>query len=115
MPKHRAGHTNAADSIAARELDLYAENTQELYRQYQDILRNLLRKIRSKRYDASKAPTLWLHWYDTAAKRYAKEFGHSEEWAKTFTKATRMLAAKERAEQEHRALLSGEHDYLLGK
>lgn len=39
----------------ARELDLYAENTSELYGQFKSIIANLQRKIKSGKYDASKA------------------------------------------------------------
>lgn len=47
------------DEHAARELDLYAENTSELYGQFKSIIANLQRKIKSGKYDAAKAPVLW--------------------------------------------------------
>lgn len=94
----------------ARELDLYAENTSELYGQFKSIIANLQRKIKAGKYNAAKAPALWMYWYEAAAKRYAKEFAHSpSEWSRMFPKALRMHLAKERAEQEYRNILHGEY------
>lgn len=112
--RRRSARTAAApDKTAARELDLYAENERDLYNQYQSILKNLLLKLRRGVYSATLAPKLWAYWFEAAAKKYAKEFGGGVPWNVTFTKATRDFAAKQRAEQEERALRSGEHDYLL--
>src|SRR3990167_9478996 len=96
----------APDKEAARELDLYAENTAELYVQYKSILGNLLRKMVHGKYDPAKAPKLWAYWYEAAAKRYVREYGGGV-WNVIFTKATRDLAAKERAEEEERHMRSG--------
>ena len=58
------------DDTALRELDLYAENTSELYPRKKAILANLAKKAKKGTYDASKAPKLWRYWVDDAAKRY---------------------------------------------
>lgn len=73
-------HRNAAkhvrrDTAALRELELYIDNTEPLYRQAQAIQQNLIRKIQSGRYDHRRAPKLWLYLVDEGARRYVKEFG----------------------------------------
>lgn len=62
-------------SPEARELVLYAENDEQLYRQEQAIVENLDRKMQRGTYDRAKAPKLWRYLYDAAAKKYGKEFG----------------------------------------
>jgi hypothetical protein len=84
------------DEDAAIELELYAENTSELYNQKKSILANIQRKLKSGRYDHSLAPKLWMYWVDTAAKRYQKEFGSG---SPIFNKNTRMAVAKELADR----------------
>lgn len=58
-----------------RELELYIDNTEPLYRQSLAIQQNLLRKIAKGRYDHRKAPKLWLYMVNEGARRYVKEFG----------------------------------------
>jgi hypothetical protein len=60
-------------SHEAQELYLYIENTYSVYRQLEDIIKNLTRKIKSGKYDHKLAPKLWRHLADTGAKSYAKE------------------------------------------
>lgn len=98
------------DREAVRELDLYAENTHELYGQFQSIIRNLQHKIAAGRYQADLAPKLWRYWYDTAAKRYMREFGNVNDLGVTFPPAVRQQAAIERAESEYAKILNGEYD-----
>jgi hypothetical protein len=86
------------DEAAANELDLYAENTSELYGQKKSILANIQRKLKSGKFDITLAPKLWMYWVDAAAKRYAKEFASSpSDWNKMFTKPTREHLARELA------------------
>ena len=82
-----------ADHQAARELQLYADNTFELYRQKQDIEANLERRVKRGTYDSKKAPKLWRYWMDSAAKRYHKEFGSGGAWGDMFNVPTREVAA----------------------
>lgn len=84
------------DRDAAHELDLYAENTSELYSQKKSILANIQRRHKSGTYDHAKAPKLWMYWVDAAARRYRKEYGGGPE---TFTKATREYLARELADR----------------
>jgi len=91
------------DQDALTELDLYLENTSELYAQKQAILRNLQKKIDKGQYDHALAPKLWLYWVDEGAKRYAKEFGGK--WNEIFNKATREALAAQIATAEYNELL----------
>ena len=92
----RAGRSGPVDEAAARELDLYAENTSELYGQKKAILANIQRKLKSGKYDHSKAWKLWMYWVDAAARRYVKEFGGSVQ--SVFNKATREHLARQLAD-----------------
>jgi hypothetical protein len=92
----RAGRGGSVDETAKRELDLYAENTFELYNQKKSILANIQRKLKSGKYDHALAPKLWGYWVTAAAKRYQKEFGSD---APIFSKATREALAQELADR----------------
>jgi hypothetical protein len=87
-----------ADETAKRELDLFIENTGELYPMKQAIIANLQKKRAKGKYDASKAPKAWQYWVDRGAKQYEKEFGGS----KAFDKATRTALAEELAKRYER-------------
>lgn len=58
-----------------RELELYADNTSELNRQRESILKNLATKVAQGKYKSGPAQKLWRYWVDAAAQRYNKEFG----------------------------------------
>ena len=65
------------DKIAERELELYANNDGNLYRQREvPIMKNLIKKIEKGTYDHKKAKKLWKYWSDDASKRYGKEYGY---------------------------------------
>jgi hypothetical protein len=89
--KHRV---RVVDEIAKRELDLYIENTSELYRQKQAIIANLQKKRAKGQYDPEKAPKLWKSWVDEGARRYQKEFGSG---SPIFDRATKDALAEELA------------------
>ena len=87
-----------ADTVAARELALYAENIGPgtggyVYNQRVSIIANLRRKLKKGVYNHTLAAKLWRYWMDTAAKEYTKEFGGSGTYG-IFTPATRDAAAK---------------------
>src|SRR5580704_4640067 len=100
MNAYEAGHREPVDEQALEELDLYANNTSELYPQKQAILRNIQRRIKNGTYDPSLAPKLWLYWVDNAAKMYASEFAERREWSRIFSPATREALAKRLARRE---------------
>lgn len=105
-------HRVSANEAHVRELTLYAENEEPLYRLRQDIERNLLRKMRAGKYEAEKAWKTWLYWFDEAARRYEKEYGSGRGYG-AFTPADREQAAREWASATEREMRSGEYDYLL--
>ena len=100
MTKHR----EPANDTDARELELYAENNAELYRQRLiPIYTNLLRKKRKGIYDHKKAVKLMRYAVDDAGKRYNKEFGSGS--GQLFNPATRDKVAESMTRQfeaEHR-------------
>lgn len=95
------------DDSMMTELNLYAENEVKLYPQFKSIIANIKRKIKAGKYDASKAPKLWLYWYDAAAKMYCKEYGG--EVRTMFPKHKREWTAKERAKDEYAKIMDGEY------
>lgn len=97
----RSGRGGEVDQTALTELDLYAENTSELYNQKKSILANIKRRLGKGTYDHSLAPKLWMYWVDAAAKRYVKEFGDGPKARidSIFNKATREALAKELADR----------------
>jgi hypothetical protein len=104
--KNMALKNKVVDEVAAHELDLYAENTSQLYGQYKSIIANIKRRIKAGTYSPVLAPKLWLYWYDAAAKHYCKEFGGQVK--DVFPKVTREYAAAERAKQAYAAIAAGE-------
>ena len=61
--------------IEKRELELYIDNDRDLYRQREAIEKNLKRKVKSGKYDPTKAPKLWQYMVDAGAKKFVGEFG----------------------------------------
>ena len=51
------------------------ESEPKFQRQKESIIKNILRKIKSGKYDHTKAPKLWMYWVDTGAKQYVKDYG----------------------------------------
>ena len=90
-------------STDARELTLYAENTEALYNQFTSIIANLTRKIDKGTYNPELAPKMWRHWMDAAAKGYKREHGH------LFSTAIRQEAADYLAETEYQYIIAGEY------
>ena len=90
-----------AESEAARELVLHADNDEQLYRSsHQPIIKNLARKKAKGIYDHEKATKLWGYHADRAAQSYHKAHGSSnQKWHQMFSKADRMKAAKQFADQ----------------
>jgi hypothetical protein len=69
------------DKIAAREIQLFADNDYMLYQQRKrPILINLGKKYKKGTYDVNKAAKLWRYYVDAAMQKYHKEFGHKGNW-----------------------------------
>jgi hypothetical protein len=64
------------DDAEVRELLLWQENEEPLYRMEQAIRQNLARKMTSAKYDHSKAPAAWKHLVEATSKSYKREFGY---------------------------------------
>lgn len=117
-PKKSALHKNprsggSADEHAARELDIYIDNTQALENQRVSIIKNLLLKKRKGQYDPDKAVKLWGYLVTNGAKLYAKEFSSGSDWSRIFTPATRRLTAQALEIHYSAAMDGGEYDHLL--
>lgn len=66
-----------------------------MYKQkFLPIIKNIIKKLKSDKYDHSKAPKLWMYYVDEGAKKYIKEFGGGP-MKDLFPKPLRMRLAKE--------------------
>lgn len=82
------------DEHAARELELFINNDEPLYRQrFVPIVKNLMRKRAKGIYNSEKAAKLFLYLADDGARKYYKEFG-TEQGGFKFDLATRWAVAK---------------------
>ena len=87
------------DEHAATELELYADNTSELYNEKVAIIANLKKKMAKGTYNPEMAQTLWMYWVVAAAKRYVKEFGGGS-WSEVFPIEVRREVARREEEKE---------------
>jgi hypothetical protein len=63
------------DEHDKRELELYVENTAELYPDKKKIIGLLVHRITVGRYEPNEAAKLWLGWLNKGAEMYRKEIG----------------------------------------
>lgn len=97
------------DKHAARELELYIDNTERLYnRKFNDFFKNLTAKKAAGKYNRSKAPKLFMYLVEDAAKAYQKEIAGPGHWYETFDKPTRELLARELVDEFEAKYASGE-------
>lgn len=86
----------SVDTVAARELALFAINDADLYRQrITPVIENLRKKMRKGIYKHDLAFKLWKYVADDAAKRYNKEFSGTTKGYGSFNVPTREAAARE--------------------
>ena len=85
------------DTIAARELSIYAINDHHIYEySTRAVLRNLAKHKRKGEYNRDLAIKGMMHTVDYAAKRYASEFGGpGDKWHAMFPKDCREVTARE--------------------
>jgi hypothetical protein len=83
------------DDDALRELELYAENDQDLYsRSYVPIAKNLSKKFKKEIYDSELAKKLWKYHADRAAQKYGKDHaGGAKDGMRMFSPDTRRALA----------------------
>ena len=97
-----------SDPDAAREIELFAENDGDLYRQQRrPILINLSKKYQKGTYYNLKAAKLWRYFIDTAMKKYQKEFGGRGAWHKLLSTSDRQILAEKWAEETRQEFESG--------
>ena len=108
--------TEAQDSDAVNELDLYLMNNEDLYRRrFMPIITNIKRKIKRGIYDHEKVIKLWMYLIDDAAREYVKEFGTQDQDVKDmFPKETRLQVAQIIADREKENIEQGEYDAPKG-
>jgi len=94
LPKYK-------DPIAAREIELYATNDNDLYRQQRrPILINLGKKHKKGLYKIELAAKLWRYFIDSALKKYNKDFGsRGNKWYEILNVSDRQLLAEEFAKE----------------
>lgn len=97
------------DEDAKTELALYMDNEYSIYNQKKSIIANLMRKMKSGKYDPTLAPKLWAYWVESGAKAYAKEYDSSTNWSKMFPKPLRDALAAELAKDEEEKIKNGEY------
>lgn len=101
------------DAHAKNDLDLFVENTRDLYPQKKAIITGMMRRMRRGAYDPSKASKAWEPWVEEGAKLYAKEFQMDAPWHETFPKPLREELAVEIARDIEEKIKLGEYDHLL--
>ena len=87
------------DMAAAREIQLFADNDYDLYRQQKKpILINLGKKYKKGTYKIELAAKLWKYYIDNAMKKYNKDFGsRGDKWFDLLDMHDRNLLAYEYA------------------
>jgi hypothetical protein len=101
-----------SDESVAAELAIYLDNERTLYKQKQEIAKNLVRKIKAGTYNHKLAPKLWGYVVERAAKMYDKEFGtgRPRAWADMFPPKIRLMVAKELADRWYANAKAGRPD-----
>ena len=108
--------TEAQDSDAVNELDLFIMNDEDLYRQqFMPKILNLRKKMKKGIYDDELAIKLWMYLIDDAAREYVKEFGTPDQDVKDmFPKETRLKVAEVISLREKENIEKGEYDVVKG-
>jgi hypothetical protein len=90
------------------ELELYADNTGELYPAKKAIAAVLKKKVTAGTYNHSAAARLWRGWFLTAAKRFRREIDQSA----NFPPSLLTKLADHRAKYERGRIDRGEWDHV---
>lgn len=92
------------DEAAAHELELYADNTYDLYQRHEYLKERAAYYAARGRYDHAKMTSGLERYYADAARRYCREFGGSVRT--TFPKNVRQWLAERDAEEIRREVLN---------
>lgn len=106
------------DAVASRELEIYADNNADLYRQMINPLNKaLITRMVKGSYDHDKAVKGFGNVVEEAAKRYTKGYGSNEkgEWHRIFNTSTRKDVAEKMTEGFEAEAKEGNYDDLLPK
>ena len=108
--------TEAQDSDAINELDLFIMNDEDLYRRrFMPIITNIKRKIKRGVYDHEKVIKLWMYLVDDAARKFVQQDPQSGMDVKDmFPKETRLKVAQVIADREKENIEQGEYDVVKG-
>ena len=108
--------TEAQDSDAVNELDLFIMNDEDLYRRrFMPIITNIRRKMKRGVYDHEKVIKLWMYLVDDAARKYVQQDPKSGMDVKDmFPKETRLKVAQVIADREKENIEQGEYDVTQG-
>ena len=108
--------TEAQDSDAVNELDLFIMNDEDLYRRrFMPIITNIKRKMKRGIYDHEKVIKLWMYLINDAAVKYVQQNPESGMDVKdVFPKETRLKVAQVIADREKENLEKGEYDVVKG-
>ena len=87
--------------VLKREISLFADNDNNLYRQQKrPILINLSKKYKKGTYKIELAAKLWRYYIDNAMQKYNKEFGsRGDKWYDLLSVSDRNLLAMEYAKE----------------
>ena len=109
--------TEAQDSDAVNELDLFIMNDEDLYRRrFMPILTNIQRKMKRGVYDHEKVIKLWMYLVDDAARKFVQQDPQSGMDVKDmFPKETRLKVAQVIADREKENIENGEYDDVQGR
>ena len=94
-----------------RELKLYIDNDQDMYRQrYIPLLKNLSRKKKQGKFRKSLASKAFMYLIDDGAKRYVKSYGGDVR--DDFPKRQRQVLAKDYVEKFEDIFKNQEFDFM---
>ena len=72
--KNASTEKKADEVLSAEGLDMYANNTSELYQGKMSCINLIKEMIHNNTYDRNEARGWWYNWFVAAARRYLKEF-----------------------------------------
>lgn len=95
------------------EIEFFMNNNAQLIKQKTDPIRvNIIRKLKSGKYDHSKAPKLWISLVDEGTKRYMKENDIDQNIKDFFPKKDRMVFAEQLSDEFILEVQLGQWDSL---
>ena len=94
-----------------KELKLYIDNDQDMYRQrYIPLLKNLSRKKKQGKFRKSLASKAFMYLIDDGAKRYTKEYGGNAR--DMFPKRQRQMLSKDYVDEFEDTFKNQEFDFM---